>query len=224
VAGILLAPIPGHPDGLARVRGHGRNVVLLNDSTETNEICSVVVNNEHGGYLAARHLIGLGRRRLVFAGGGDTYAPAPLRDRQTGVERAVAESNGSVSLELVSTPEVQAEQGRQVGEHLLSRSPGDRPDGIIAAADLLALGILQSFAGSDVRVPEDIVIVGHDNNRAAWDGIIPLSTISQPGHDVGATAAALLIEEIRHPGRHVHKKVILEPALIARESTLGRAS
>ena len=69
-----------------------------------------------------------------------------------------------------------------------------------------------------------MAIIGHDNNRAAWDGIIPLSTISQPGHDVGATAASLLIEEIRHPSRHVHKKVILEPSLVARESTLGRAS
>jgi len=220
VAGILLAPIPGHPDGLQRVRGHGRDVVLLNDSTDAKDICSVVVNNVHGGYLAARHLIELGRRRILFAGGDDSLVP--VRDRRIGVERAIAETNGAVSLDVIVTDEVQAKHGREVGSVVLSRAAADRPDGIVAAADLLALGILQSLAGSDIRVPEDIAIIGHDNNRAAWDGVIPLSTISQPGHDVGASAAALLIEEIRQPARHVHKKVILEPSLIARESTLGR--
>jgi len=220
VAGILLAPIPGHPDGLQRVRGHGRDVVLLNDSTDAKDICSVVVNNVHGGYLAARHLIELGRRRILFAGGDDSLVP--VRDRRIGVERAIAETNGAVSLDVIVTDEVQAQHGREVGSLVLARPAADRPDGIVAAADLLALGILQALAGSDIRVPEDIAIIGHDNNRAAWDGIIPLSTISQPGHDVGASAAALLIEEIRQPARHVHKKVILEPSLIARESTLGR--
>lgn len=222
VAGILLAPIPGHPDGLQRVRGHGRDVVLLNDSTDAKDICSVVVNNVHGGYLAARHLIELGRRRILFAGGDESLVP--VRDRRIGVERAIAETNGAVSLDIIVTDEVQAVHGRWVGDTIRARAAADRPDGIVAAADLLALGILQSLAGSEIRVPEDVAIIGHDNNRAAWDGIIPLSTISQPGHDVGASAAALLIEEIRQPGRHVHKKVILEPSLIARESTLGRSS
>jgi LacI family transcriptional regulator len=219
VAGILLAPIPGHPDGIQRVRNHGRDVVLLNDSTPSNDICSVVVNNEHGGYLAARHLIDTGRRRLLFAGSIESLVP--VVDRLRGAQKAVSETNGAVTLEIISTPEVRAEHGRIVGQEIRDRRAADRPDGIVAAADLLALGLLQSFADSEIRVPQDIAIIGHDNNRAAWDSIIPLSTIAQPGHDVGATATRLLIEEIRHPERHVHKKVILEPALIVRESTVG---
>lgn len=222
VAGILLAPIPGHPDGLQKARSHGRDVVLLNDSTDAKDICSVVVNNVHGGYLAAQHLIELGRRRILFAGGDERLVP--VRDRRIGVERAIAETNGTVTLEYIVTDEVQAAHGREVGAALLARPASERPDGIVAAADLLALGVLQALAGSDIRVPQDIAIVGHDNNRAAWDSIIPLSTISQPGHDVGASAAALLIEEIRQPARHVHKKVILEPSLIVRESTAGRSA
>jgi len=222
VAGILLAPIPGHPDGLARVRDHGREVVLLNDSTNSSDICSVVVNNQHGGYLAAKHLIDLGRRKLVFAGLLDEGV-IPVRDRLAGVQQAVAETNGAVSLELIGTSEVRVEDGRSVGYQLRSRSPEERPDGMVAAADLLALGVIQALVGSDIQVPKDIAIVGHDNNRSAWDSMISISTISQPGHDVGATAARLLIEEIRNPERHVHKKVILEPSLIVRESTVGRS-
>jgi LacI family transcriptional regulator len=219
VAGILLAPIPGLLGGLRPVLDHGRDVVLLNDTAESIELCSVVVNNEHGGYLAAKHLIELGRRRIMFAGGD---SPAPLRDRQLGVRRAVAETGEGVAVEFIPTPEVRAADGRLVGELIKSRPPLERPDAIVAGADLLALGILQSFADADIRVPDDIAIIGHDNNRAAWDSVIPLSTIAQPGQDVGAAAARLLVDEIRSAASHRHRTVTLEPTLVVRESTVGR--
>ena len=220
VAGILLAPIPGYFEGMQKARSHGRDVVLLNATADEPEICSVVVNNELGGYLAAKHLIGLGRTKLMFAGGYDQVVP--LRDRRSGAQRAVDETDGAVTIEHVPTPEVQAEHGRTVGAAILSRIPSERPDGVVAAADLLAIGLLQTLSAANVRVPEDIAIIGHDNNQSAWDSHIPLSTISQPGHDLGAAAARLLIEEIKHPDRHVHRSVILEPSLLAKESSIGR--
>ena len=205
---------------MQKARSHGRDVVLLNATADEPEICSVVVNNELGGYLAAKHLIGLGRTKLMFAGGYDQVVP--LRDRRSGAQRAVDETDGAVTIEHVPTPEVQAEHGRTVGAAILSRIPSERPDGVVAAADLLAIGLLQTLSAANVRVPEDIAIIGHDNNQSAWDSHIPLSTISQPGHDLGAAAARLLIEEIKHPDRHVHRSVILEPSLLAKESSIGR--
>lgn len=219
VAGILLASIPGYLDGMDEVRAHGRPIVVLND-VAPDDVCSVVVNNEHGGYLAARHLIELGRRRLMFAGGYDQIAP--LRDRHDGVRRAVAETNGAVTLEHFATAEVRVEHGHTAAAALLERSPETRPDGIVAAADLLAVGVMQGLAGSSIRIPEDIAIVGHDNNQSAWNSTIPLSTVSQPGHEVGEVAARLLLDEIRHPDRHKHRVVVLEPSLVVKESSVGR--
>ena len=221
VAGILLAPIPGYLDGVKKARDHGRDVVLLNESTADASLCSVIVNNEHGGYLAAKHLIDLGRTRLMFAGLNDDVTP--VRDRRAGVIRAVAEAGGSVTIEHFQTPEVRVEDGRLVADEILGRAELDRPDGVVAAADLLAVGLLQELtARSAIRIPADIAVVGHDNNQSAWNSTIPLTTISQPGHDLGVAAAQLLIDEIKHPGRHVHRTVVLEPTLIKKESSVGR--
>ena len=223
VAGMLLAPVPQSVNGnTARIRDRGGKVVLLNDGPLSHDGCCVLVNNEHGGYLAAKHLIDTGRRRLLFAGGPDTLAP--VHDRHEGVKRAVAETNGAVTLEHLPTKQVQVGDGRKVGHALASRQARRRPDGIVAVADLLALGMLQSLvAETDIRIPQDIGIIGYDNNRSAWDtSVIPISTISQPGEQMGRVAAELLIEEIRDPANHIHRRIILEPTLIVRESSVSR--
>jgi LacI family transcriptional regulator len=221
VAGILLAPVPFAMKQAQKVRAHGRRIVVLNAASGDLDACSVVVNNEHGGYLAAEHLIGLGRTRLAFAGGPDSLTP--IHDRHEGVKRAVAATNGAVTLEYIPSNEVQVEDGRIVGAAISSRDRADVPDGIVAAADLLALGILQSMLSrSDLRIPDDAALIGYDNNRSAWDSLVPISTMGQPGLEMGREAVRLLLDEIESPGMHTHRQVILEPSLIPRQSTIGR--
>ena len=222
VAGVLLAPLPGQLEHARRLQERGRPVVLLNDRSGGRAFCSVSSDNEHGGYLAARHLIEQGRRHLAFVGGPDTLTP--VHDRFAGARRAVAETNGAVRLEHLPTPEVRVSEGRAIGAALARRDRAGLPDGIVAAADLLALGILQSLhSASDLRIPEDVALVGYDNNRSAWDSITSISTIDQPGRDMGEEAALLLTEEIFQPAGHVHRQLVLEPSLIVRQSSAGAA-
>lgn len=221
VAGILLAPLSRSAHHAARARSRGRPLVVLNGDSGSTQACSVAVDNELGGYLATRHLIELGKRSLLFAGGPESLIP--MRDRRRGAERAVLETAGTVRLEFVLTDEFQVEDGRKAGHALALREGGRMPDGIVAGADLLALGMLQSIVSeSDLRIPDDIAIIGYDNNRSAWDSIIPISTVSQPGEEMGRHAARLLLEEIDAPGAHVHQHIVLEPTVIQRQSTIGR--
>lgn len=221
VAGILLAPQPHSLHNSAITRPHGRPRVILNGDSDSSLVCSVAADNELGGYSAARHLIELGKRNLAFVGGPESLVP--IRDRRRGAERAVLETNGAVRLEFLPTNEVQVEDGRPVGHDLSLRDRADVPDGIVAGTDLVALGILQSIvAQSDLRIPEDVAIIGYDNNRSAWDSIIPISTVSQPGEEMGRDAARLLLEEIETPGTHTHQHIVLEPTVVPRQSTTGR--
>jgi LacI family transcriptional regulator len=218
VAGILLTPVARELGDARRVRDHGRPVVVLNEPAATGEFCSVTVDDELGGYLAARHLIDLGRRRLAFVGGPDRLEP--VRERRVGAERAVRETDGAVSIEVLPTREVQVEDGREAGAMLARRDRRDLPDGIVAAADLLAMGIVQSLDAEDVRFPDDIAIIGYDNNRAARDTVVPLSTVEQPGPAMGAAAMRLLLDEVENPD-HEHSSVVLDPVVIARQSSTG---
>ena len=220
VAGILLTPRPLADDDGPRPAAAHVPRVHLNDPVAGGEVCTVTTDNEHGGYLAARHLIDLGRRRLLFAGANQLE---PVRQRYAGALQAVRESNGAVTLEHLPTEWVRVEHGRRVADELLRRPPGERPDGVIAGADLVALGVVQSLSvDGRLRIPEDIAVIGYDNNRAAWDSIVPISTLDQAGEEMGRTAASLLLEEIAGRADHEHRAVRLQPFLVPRESSAGR--
>jgi LacI family transcriptional regulator len=103
----------------------------------------------------------------------------------------------------------------------MERHRADLPDGIIAGADLLAASLVQTvISSSDLRFPQDMAIVGYDDNQSAWDSLVPLTTLAQPGLEMGKLAALRLIDEITDPAEHVHQRAILTPSLVIRESTL----
>ena len=84
-----------------------------------------------------------------------------------------------------------------------------------AAAD--AAG--HALTAADVQVPVDVAVVGYDNNRAAWDSPIPITTIAQPGEDMGRVGAELVLEEAQGRSEHLHRTLVLEPSLVVRAST-----
>ncbi|PVW03294.1 LacI family transcriptional regulator [Microbacterium sp. Gd 4-13] len=223
VAGILLAPMQDSRASIDRVRRHGRPVVVLNYDDGDDDTCRVLVDNELVGYLAAQHLISLGRTRLAFIGGRDNLQPVHLR--RAGARRAVEEAGGRVTLEEIPTETLDPPSGAEVGRAIIGRPPADRPDGVIAVTDLLGMAIIQVFNGAGVAVPSDIAVMGCDHNSAAWGGTISLTSVQMRGLEMGREGLRLLIDEISTSrDEHVHQTVMLEPAIVARESTVGRSA
>jgi LacI family transcriptional regulator len=215
LSGILLAPLDAPLDAAVAVRERGTPVVQVNWPGDA-ESCGVVSDDAHGGYLAARHLIEQGCRRLAFAGGPLTLSAVASRHR--GALRAVAEADG-VSLELIETQRLTVRGGHRLGEELARRRPEDRPDGLVAAADALASGAIHSMMVAGLRVPEDMAVVGYDNNHFADDSAVPLTTVGQPGHEMGRAAARLLLEEFEQRTEHLHRTLVLKPRLFERTSS-----
>jgi LacI family transcriptional regulator len=213
VAGVLLTPLEEPLDVAHAVLGHGRPVVLVIATSPDPLTCSVMVNEELGGYLAARHLLHEGARRLVFLAGCPDLRL--IRRRLAGVERAVAEAGAS--LEVVEAPKLAIGTGREVGRHvLLSQSV----DGVVCPSDLLAVGVIQAATDLGIRVPDELMVVGYDDNHFASESSIPVSTVSLPGYRMGELAIELLLEEIHQGSAHVHRTVTLDPHLIPRRSSL----
>lgn len=216
VSGVLLAPLDAPLDGAGIVRSHGRPVVLVNWPGQENESCGVTVDEELGGYLAAKHLIEQGCRSLLFAGG--PLGLTAVRERLIGAQRAIRESDVPVRFELLETERLTVPAGLEVGRALARRSTSERPDGIFAAADALAAGCAQALLFAGISIPGNVAIIGYDDNHFTADHVVPISTVGQPGPEMGRIALELLIDEIRNP-RHRHKTVTLQPALITRAST-----
>ncbi|WP_084105742.1 LacI family DNA-binding transcriptional regulator [Demequina sp. NBRC 110056] len=218
VAGVLVSPVGADLDRLAELRGHGIPVVLVDRGADQAEYASVSVDDVAGGSLAASHLIETGRRRLAFVGG-------PLRigqvaDRHEGATSAVA-SHPEASLELVETDEMSLEEGQRVGLALKERVRAGEIDGIIAANDLLAIGVERAllFGDDPLRMPEQVGLVGYDDISFAASAVVPISSIRQPRELIGATAVELLLEEQRREADAPARQVVFAPDLVVRESS-----
>ena len=219
VAGILLAPQFDPDDDIDRLGSHGRRVVVLNHDTPGASWSTVLVDNEHVGYLAASHLIGRGCRRLAFVGVPESLQPAD--ERRRGVARAIAESDG-VELLDIKTSDLQIAGGIVAGRQVLAMDPQLRPDGVVCVADLTGMAIIQVLAAGNVRVPGDVLVMGCDANVNAWGGPVTLTTVAQHGDEMGSVGAQILLDELADPDRPPTLHVI-RPELIERSSTAALA-
>jgi LacI family transcriptional regulator len=95
---------------------------------------------------------------------------------------------------------------------------------VFCANDLLALGVLQAMYAAGVGVPDDLAIVGYDDIEFAAAAAVPLTSVRQPAVTMGALAAELLLEETEAetaPTPHAHRRVVLQPELVVRRSSLS---
>ncbi|WEO77638.1 LacI family DNA-binding transcriptional regulator [Cryobacterium sp. SO2] len=219
VHGVLISPLGDSGEQLKRLRRRGTPTVLVDRQTEDRSFSSVAVDDVAGGYLAASHLIAVGRTRLAFVGG--PHSIRQVTDRLEGARKAVAEHPG-VSLESLDTASLSVLEGRRVGEGLLARPVDARPDAVFAANDLLALGVLQALSMfGDVRVPEEIALIGYDDIAFASAAVVPLSSIRQPSALIGSTAVDLLLREAEAGEAFVPEQIVFQPELVVRASTGG---
>lgn len=217
VAGVLITPVAESVPTLERLRDRGIPGVLVDRGSVDPGFSSVAVDDVDGGRIAAAHLLGIGRRRLAFVG-GPTSLPQ-VSDRLRGAQAVAAEAG--TGLEFMATEALSVEEGRRAGRLLLERPAAERPDAVFAANDLLALGLLQGLVmAGDVRVPEDIALIGYDDIDFAASAVIPLSSIRQPAALIGSTAVDLLLRASEDPDA-AGEQVLFRPELVARASTLG---
>jgi LacI family transcriptional regulator len=114
-------------------------------------------------------------------------------------------------------------EGRQAGQRLVGQPSAQRPTAAFCANDLLALGLLQEMTRQEVPVPEELAIVGYDDIEFAAAAAVPLTSVRQPRHLIGRTAAELLAAEVESGPEHRHRQVQYLPELVVRGSTRGLA-
>ncbi len=220
VNGVLISPTDDERDRLDRVRAAGIPVILVDRAASAPSLASVSVDDVEGGHLAVSHLLATGRRRIAYVCGPRTLRQ--VADRLEGARRAVAE-HPDASLEIIERDALTVLQGRDAGEEIVSRASGQRPDAVFAANDLLAVGLLQALAiTADIRVPDEIALVGYDDIDFAAATVVPLSSVRQPARELGRAAVELLLETLDRPDEP-GRAIRFRPELVVRASTAGAA-
>lgn len=169
--------------------------------------CRVELDNQQGGRLAARELLGLKRRHLAFVGAPGRESAERERGFAAELRRAGREyrrAGGDFS-EL---------SGLRAAEELLAdASP---LDAVFVAGDLMAVGVLRALHQRGLRVPGDVAVVGFDDAPLAALLYPRLTSVRQPAYAMGAAAADLALRLL---GGHSADPVTFAPELVRREST-----
>ena len=221
VSGILSAPIGPSTERFRQLRQRGIQVVVV-DALPGSDFCSVSVDDVEGGRLAVRHLVEQGHRSVAVVGGPSSLTQ--VRDRRLGAQLATAAMT-EINLLLISTAGLDLNSGIAAAEEISTLPDAERPTAVFGANDLIAIGLLQGFVSSGMRVPEDVAIIGYDDIAFAAAAAVPLSSIRQPRQQLGECAAELLFAEIEAEngqGVHSHQQLRFLPELVARRSTVPR--
>jgi LacI family transcriptional regulator len=205
VRGVLVSPTGDNLDYLKQAQKRGTGIVLVD--RKSSDFSSVSVDDVAGGYLATKHLIECGRKHIAFVGGPLTVHQ--IADRLAGAKKAVAEHN-DVTLEVVETKNLSVQSGRALGKLV------EKFDGVFAANDLVAIGIMQAcVVDGHVSIPRDLSLIGYDDIDFAAAAIVPLTSVRQPSAEIGKAAIELLIS---NHGKS--KNIEFQPELVVRSSTL----
>ncbi len=218
VHGVLISPYGEITARLTRLRERGIPAVLVDRSGDDGGFSSVSVDDVAGGRLAVEHLLAQGRTRIAFVAG--SLGIRQIVDRLAGA-RAAVDAHSGATLEVVGIDALTVLAGRAAGESIAGRAPQERPDGIFAANDLVAMGVLQALVmQGDVRVPEQIALVGYDDIDFAAAAVVPLTSVRQPSREIGSTAIEILLEEAADPTL-APRQIVFQPELVVRASTVS---
>lgn len=171
----------------------------------------VDVDNCNGAYHAVVHLIGLRRKRIGTITGPMNMGAS--KDRFSGYRNALADANIPYDADLVYEGNFEEVSGYQGTLALLQQDV----DAIFAASDMMALGALRALSERNVKVPDDVAVVGFDDMPFASHTKPALTTVHQPIAELGADAARTLIRLVER--QLVEPYQVIFPAyLIVRES------
>ena len=213
VGGVLFMDVDGGLDLLDRTLEEGTPCVVLNHFVEDLPVSCVAIDNRNGARQVITYLTKLGHREIATIT-GDLKAQSGLA-RLDGYVVAMKEHGLTVKEGYIQYGDYSPESGQRGAEALLSRK--DRPTAIFAASDEVALAVIETARRRHLRVPEDLSIVGFDDNPIATHAPVPLTTIRQPLAEMGSTGLQMLHQQML--GRRKHPvKVTLPTQLVERQS------
>jgi DNA-binding LacI/PurR family transcriptional regulator len=229
VAGVFFAPLElaGEKDAanrrIARALERAQIPMVLLDRDylpfpERSAHDLVGVDNRRAGYMATAHLLGLGARRVAFAGAA--HVANTVDARIGGFHEGLRRFHVAPEQDPVWRGDVQDEA---FVRRLLDAM---RPDGIVCGNDLTAARLMQTLMGLGVRIPEEVRIVGVDDVKYASLLPVPLTTIHQDCAGIGVVAMATMHERLEHPELPV-RDVLVPTKLVVRRSCgahLGRGA
>jgi LacI family transcriptional regulator len=215
VAGAIVVPTREQARTLQRFHEHQIPVVTVDRRVRDGQTDAVLTDNHRGARGAILHLYENGYRRIGIVSGPKTATTG--RERFEGYLQALSEVGLPRDSLLQRHGSFKAESGYHLTNELLDlESP---IDALFVSNNLMTLGALEAIHARNLRIPDDIAIVGFDEMPWAALSSISLTTVTQPVYEIGSTAALRLFQRLQNPTAFTRQEIILAPTLCIRGSS-----
>lgn len=206
IDGLLLFQAAGEDPELDRLLAESKPVVFVGRVPAGIHADVVATDIEAGTYMGVAHLLERGHRHVALITQRDSMSVREFRVKAW--RRAHADRGLTASDELLAESELSSEGGFTAAMQLLGAKT--LPDAIFVDDLVLTIGVVRALQRQDLAGKVEVL----SSDDAEWLDVfhIPISTIVQPSHDVGATAARLFLDRVKHPQR-AHETILLKPAL-----------
>ncbi|WP_408008298.1 LacI family DNA-binding transcriptional regulator [Pseudalkalibacillus sp. A8] len=216
VDGILISSVNRTSTIIKDLYGLNFPIVLFNSRVEDESSNYIVLDNKKGAMLAVDHLVDLGHKKIAFINGLPKYLT--LFDRYVGYKAALKKRGIDYRQDYVYDGAFSYDKVYEFVIELLSRD--DRPTSFFATSDQMALAVMDGAASKNIRIPEELSIVGFDNMSISSNRYIGLTTISQQKEEMSLTALEKLLLLInKRESVTLPIQITLEPELIVRNTT-----
>jgi len=223
VDGCIVTGLSANDKAVRALRLRRIPFVML-DADAPDDVASVQVDDYCGAYLAMKHVLELGHRRIAiatfepFTGRVEDYS-GTLRHRFEGYRTALEEAGLSLDYPAVHAIECSCdvEGGKRAFGQLAKLQP--RPTAVITLSDVIAFGVIEAAQSAGLCVPSHLTVVGFDDLEASHLVRPALTTVRQPTREKGRRAAELLIRMLRAEGPVEAQHIKLPVELIVRESS-----
>lgn len=194
-------------------------LILFDKVSDKIPCTQVTINDEEAAFNAVEHLINIGKKRIAII--KEREYSYTSQKRYAGYLKALSKHNIDMDENIIiSVDDISLKQGKRMTNILLSLKK--RPDAIFAITDSAAIGVIQTLNKVNIKIPEEIAVVGFGNSKSSTIVEPNLTTVNQPGNMIGKTAIQYLIREIENEDIDdvaMNKTIEVKTELIVREST-----
>ncbi len=209
-------------DHLQSIYDRGIPMVFFDRVTDAIPCSKVIVDDFDGGFKATEHLIQQGYKRIAHLSGPTNLAIS--KNRLEGYKAALEKNGFTFDENLVVRDH--GSEDEQVAKKLTLKLLGSSnpPDALFAINDIAALGAMMAAREAGLRIPHDFAIVGFSNWRFTSLTEPAMTTINQPGFEMGQEAARLLIKQIEAKDEDIIEPItkVLKTSLIIRGSSVKK--
>lgn len=198
-----------------KIKSKGVELVLFDRGEEELNVDYIGIDDYKSSHLVIEHLVSQNCKRIAHIAGFKHIRI--YKERIRGYKDALEKSGLAVQENWIIESNLRLEDGRRIMQQLLDLP--EKPDAVYVAGDIAALGALQVLLENNIKVPEEIALIGFSDEPFTSLTQPSISTVNQHSAKIGKLAAEAFIDRMNNPRKKSINRIILEPELIIRQSS-----